>query len=105
MISPPAPGAAGSPTRRPTGPSCSTWPAGDGIQETLRTPWPGFSLRRLPPPKDLCLEVGWTGSPASTSSLVVGLHRRAWRGSASHQKFMETSADIVRAAVTALEAG
>ncbi|WP_329543440.1 phosphomevalonate kinase [Streptomyces sp. NBC_01356] len=76
-----------------------------GIQETLRTPWPGFSLRRLPPPKDLTLEVGWTGSPASTSSLVTGLHRRAWRGSASHQKFMETSADIVRAAVTALEAG
>lgn len=37
--------------------------------------------------------------------MVSGLHRRAWRGSASHQKFMETSADIVRAAVTALEAG
>ncbi|MEV7347039.1 phosphomevalonate kinase [Streptomyces sp. NPDC093544] len=76
-----------------------------GIQEALRTPWPGFAVRRLPPPNGLCLEVGWTGNPASTASLVAGLHRRTWRGSPSHQKFVETTTDIVRAAVTALEAG
>jgi phosphomevalonate kinase len=76
-----------------------------GVEEALRTPWPGFEVRRLPPPGGLCLEVGWTGNPASTASLVSGLHRRTWRGSASHQKFVETTTDLVRASITALEAG
>ncbi|MYR42861.1 phosphomevalonate kinase [Streptomyces sp. SID5910] len=76
-----------------------------GIGEALRTPWPGHSVRRLPAPRGLTLEVGWTGKPASTTSLVSGLHRRTWRGTASHRAFVETSTDFVRASVTALEAG
>lgn len=76
-----------------------------GIEETLRTPWPGFAVRRLPPPNGLCLEVGWTGNPASTTSLVSGLHRRTWRGSASQQKFLETTTDFVHASIAALETG
>ncbi|MFD9393229.1 phosphomevalonate kinase [Streptomyces sp. NPDC060000] len=76
-----------------------------GIREALRAPWPGFAVRRLPPPDGLSLEVGWTGKPASTGSLVSGLHRRDWRGTASHQKFVQTTTDIVRAAAGALEAG
>lgn len=76
-----------------------------GVEEVLRTPWPGFEVRRLPPPAGLCLEVGWTGKPASTASLVSGLHRRTWRGSASHQQFVQATTDVVRASITALEAG
>ncbi|MFJ4623810.1 phosphomevalonate kinase [Streptomyces sp. NPDC088812] len=76
-----------------------------GIEEALRTPWPGLAVRRLPAPRGLTLEVGWTGSPASTTSLVSGLHRRTWRGTASHRAFVETSTDFVRASITALEAG
>ncbi|MFI8537491.1 phosphomevalonate kinase [Streptomyces aquilus] len=76
-----------------------------GVEAALRAPWPGFSLRRLPAPNGLRLEVGWTGNPASTPSLVAGLHRRTWRGSASHQKFVATTGDFVSAAVTALEEG
>ncbi|MFJ3841318.1 phosphomevalonate kinase [Streptomyces sp. NPDC090054] len=76
-----------------------------GIEETLRTPWPGHSVRRLPAPRGLTLEVGWTGNPASTTSLVSALHRRTWRGTASHRTFVETSTDFVRASITALEAG
>lgn len=76
-----------------------------GIEEALRTPWPGHSVRRLPAPRGLTLEVGWTGNPASTTSLVSGLHRRSWRGTASHHTFVETSTDFVRASITALEAG
>ncbi|MGW0761150.1 phosphomevalonate kinase [Streptomyces sp. NPDC002814] len=78
---------------------------GRGVEEALRAPWPGFSVRRLPPPAGLSLQVGWTRSPASTTSLVSGLHRRTWRGSASHHKFVATTGDVVHAAVTALEAG
>ncbi|MEE1760776.1 phosphomevalonate kinase [Streptomyces sp. SP18BB07] len=76
-----------------------------GIEEALRTPWPGHSVRRLPAPRGLAFEVGWTGNPASTTSLVSGLHRRTWRGTASHRRFVETSTDFVRASITALETG
>nr|Q9KWG3.1 RecName: Full=Phosphomevalonate kinase; Short=PMK [Streptomyces sp. CL190]BAB07792.1 phosphomevalonate kinase [Streptomyces sp. CL190] len=76
-----------------------------GVDRTLKAPWPGHSVRRLPAPKGLTLEVGWTGEPASTASLVSDLHRRTWRGSASHQRFVETTTDCVRSAVTALESG
>ncbi|MFJ5708799.1 phosphomevalonate kinase [Streptomyces sp. NPDC093105] len=76
-----------------------------GVEEALRTPWPGLSVRRLPAPRGLTLEVGWTGNPASTTSLVSGLHRRTWRGTASHRAFVETSTDLVRGAIAALDAG
>jgi len=74
-----------------------------GVEEALRAPWPGFEVRPLPPPDGLALEVGWTGKPAYTASLVSDLHRRTWRGSASHQRFGETTTDCVRASITALE--
>jgi phosphomevalonate kinase len=74
-----------------------------GVQEALSAPWPGFEVRRLPVPKGLSLEVGWTGNPASTAALVSGLHRRPWRGTASHQRFVKATTDCVRAAIAALE--
>jgi phosphomevalonate kinase len=76
-----------------------------GVDRTLSAPWPGHSVRRLPPPDGLTLEVGWTGEPVSTATLVSDLHRRTWRGSPSHQRFVETTTDCVRSAVTALESG
>ncbi|MEU0009418.1 phosphomevalonate kinase [Streptomyces sp. NPDC006314] len=76
-----------------------------GVEEALHAPWPGFEVRRLPVPKGLSLEVGWTGDPASTAALVSGLHRRPWRGTASHQRFVQTTTDCVRAAIAALERG
>ncbi|MEV0253814.1 phosphomevalonate kinase [Streptomyces sp. NPDC050732] len=74
-----------------------------GVEEALRVPWPGHDVRRLPQPAALSLEVGWTGTPASTSSLVSGLDRKTWRGSASHRRFVETSNDFVHAAADALD--
>ncbi|WP_331725871.1 phosphomevalonate kinase (plasmid) [Streptomyces xanthophaeus] len=76
-----------------------------GVEEALRVPWPGFEVRRLPAPVGLSLEVGWTGNPASTATLVSGLHRRTWRGTESHRIFVRTSTELVRASITALEAG
>ncbi|POX51989.1 phosphomevalonate kinase [Streptomyces sp. Ru71] len=76
-----------------------------GVDRTLSAPWPGHSVRRLPPPTGVSLEVGWTGEPASTASLVSDLHRRTWRGTASHQRFVQTTTDCVRSAIDALEAG
>ena len=75
-----------------------------GVDKSLREPWPGFGVRRLPAPEGLSLEIGWTGHPASTASLVSDLHRRTWRGSDAHRRFVETTTDFVRASITALEA-
>lgn len=47
--------------------------ARDGVDATLRAPWPGLSVRPLPIPTELTLQVGWTGNPASTPTLVAGL--------------------------------
>jgi phosphomevalonate kinase len=76
-----------------------------GVEDTLRAPWPGFEVRRLPPPDGLSLEVGWTGTPASTTALISDLYRRPWRGSASHRRFVNATTDCVRASVSALERG
>ncbi|MFD5141670.1 phosphomevalonate kinase [Streptomyces sp. NPDC058401] len=76
-----------------------------GIEESLRAPWPGFGLRKLPPPRGLAVEVGWTGRPASTASLVGSLGRHAWQGSASQRSFVERSDTCVRASADALERG
>ncbi|MFB7673766.1 phosphomevalonate kinase [Kitasatospora purpeofusca] len=76
-----------------------------GVAGALAEPWPGFEVRRLPPPAGVALEVGWTGTPASTTELVSGLHRRAWRGTPPHRRFVAASADLVRAAADAIEHG
>jgi phosphomevalonate kinase len=76
-----------------------------GIEETLRAPWPGFEVRQLPPPAGLSTQIGWTGTPASTDSLVSGLGRRQWRGSAAHERFVARTTDCVHASITALEQG
>jgi phosphomevalonate kinase len=77
-----------------------------GIEAMMRVPWPGFRLRRLPPPRGLALEVGWTGQPASTSSLAGRLGRtRDWRGSAAQRSFVARSDECVHASIRALERG
>ncbi|MFE6286036.1 phosphomevalonate kinase [Streptomyces sp. NPDC057877] len=76
-----------------------------GLERALAAPWPGFEVRRLPPPAGLAFEVGWTGEPASTTALVSGLHRRPWRGTAAHRRFVESTGECVRAAAGALESG
>ncbi|MFE5548826.1 phosphomevalonate kinase [Streptomyces sp. NPDC056534] len=76
-----------------------------GVEEMLREPWPHCEVRQLPPPAGLTLAIGWTGQPASTTSLVSELRRRNWRGSMSHQSFLKSSADCVGSAVRALEQG
>lgn len=76
-----------------------------GIAETLDGPWPGLATRRLPPPRDLSFQVGWSGSPAATSALVAGLTARQWWRGPGRDRFLAESEGCVRAAVGALERG
>ncbi|QNP74723.1 phosphomevalonate kinase [Streptomyces roseirectus] len=77
----------------------------EGIDRALRAPWPGLAVTPLPPPRALALEVGWTGEPASTSSLTARLETGQWRGSPPQRAFLEASDTCVRAAIRALERG
>ncbi|MEU8090779.1 phosphomevalonate kinase [Micromonospora chalcea] len=76
-----------------------------GVEETMRAPWPGLRVRRLPPPRGLALEVGWTGEPASSSALTGRLAASRWRGSAARWSFTSRSQECVRTAIDALERG
>ncbi|MFI6095721.1 phosphomevalonate kinase [Lentzea sp. NPDC051213] len=76
-----------------------------GLRHALQAPWPGFSVRPLPPPRGLAVQVGWTGNPASTSDKVASGTVRNWRGSPAHREFVRRSNGCVTALVDALERG
>ncbi|GIF47601.1 phosphomevalonate kinase [Asanoa ferruginea] len=73
----------------------------DGIGRAMCAPWPGFAVRMLPPPRDLTLEVGWTGQPAKTSVLAGRLRSRGL----PQPSFLARSDERVRAAIHALDHG
>lgn len=76
-----------------------------GIAETLRAPWPGLSIQALPPPRGLALQVGWSGSPASTAALVADLTASDWWRGSRRTSFLADSETCVTAALRALEQG
>ncbi|MEV6905920.1 phosphomevalonate kinase [Amycolatopsis sp. NPDC051071] len=76
-----------------------------GIQETLRASWPDFGLRRLPPPDGLALQVGWTGTPASTTAQTESHNLRTWQRSRAHRSFLDHMSWCVRAAMRAFALG
>lgn len=73
-----------------------------GIGAALQATWPGFAVRRLTVPGELALQVGWTGSPASTQELVAA-GTQTWRGSPVHRAFLAAMTESVQATVSALE--
>ncbi|MGW6727695.1 phosphomevalonate kinase [Nocardia sp. NPDC055029] len=77
--------------------------AADGIDAALRAPWPGLSVRPLPTPTGLTLQVGWTGNPASTPALVAGLGA-ATRTPGDRATFNARSNDCVQRLLAAIEA-
>ncbi|MGB3439871.1 MAG: phosphomevalonate kinase [Actinophytocola sp.] len=76
-----------------------------GVDAALRAPWAGFEVRRLPPPRGLAFEVGWTRRPVSTSDRVTGHAVRRWRDSPAYRVFTRRSGECVTAAADALERG
>ncbi|GGN67424.1 phosphomevalonate kinase [Nocardia rhizosphaerihabitans] len=77
--------------------------AADGIDAAVHAPWPGLSVRPLPTPTGLALQVGWTGNPASTPALVAGLGT-ATRTPGDRATFNARSNDCVQRLLTAIEA-
>ncbi|MFJ8476758.1 phosphomevalonate kinase [Kitasatospora sp. NPDC094011] len=74
-----------------------------GVEAMLRAPWPGFAVRRLPPPQGLALEVGWTGEPVSTEVKVKRLDTDEPGRETAYREFLVRSTTHVRDLVGALE--
>lgn len=79
-----------------------------GILETLASDcWQGLEIRVLPTPRNARLVVGWTGTPASTESLV-DLARDAAPSddelsARRYSNFLQNSSDCVERLTTAVE--
>lgn len=73
------------------------------VSAALASPgWDGSEVRPLPSPDALRLLVGWTGSPASTDSLVAGVRGGDPRATASAPDFLAASRACVDDLVEAL---
>lgn len=70
------------------------------IKELIERPWEQLSIKSLAPPDDLSLLVGWTGSPASTESLVN--QSRKPTNETAYTDFLEKSRACVNRLIEAL---
>ncbi|KAA0020139.1 phosphomevalonate kinase [Antrihabitans cavernicola] len=86
--------------------------AGTGVRITdlIEAPWPLLSAHRIPAPRAVCLEVGWSGRPAVSSGLVERLQRAVDDDSTGYSStgyghFVGASNACVATLVSALESG
>lgn len=75
----------------------------ESLTTLLALVWPELSIQTLTPPRDLRLVIGWTGSPASTSSLVDKVTKQREMDQASYQRFLQDSKQCVEALIQAFE--
>lgn len=73
------------------------------LAEVLNHDWPGLEIKRLNPPKNLKLLVGWTGSPASTVGLVQQVKAAKDNGQEAYQDFLTASRATVEEIIRAFE--
>lgn len=73
------------------------------ILELLDEKWPYLEIKRLNPPQDLKLEIGWTGKPSSTSVLVDEVNRARKNNSDLYVDFLEDSKRCVENMILAFE--
>lgn len=78
---------------------------GASIEALLRDEeaWAGFEVRRLDPPAQLRLVVGWTGSPASTVRQVDVVQRHRRDGRVDYEAFLAASRQRVGQLVHGLD--
>ena len=73
-----------------------------GMSDLVEADWPGLSVRRLPSPS-LRLQVGWTGTPASTPALVAGVQAGSRGADNVYSSFLRASQDTLASLTTAIE--
>ncbi|MGX7417889.1 phosphomevalonate kinase [Carnobacterium gallinarum] len=73
----------------------------ESLTTLLALVWPSLSIEPLVPPADLRLVIGWTGSPASTSSLVDKVTQQRKMDQYSYEQFLEESKECVEMMIEA----
>ncbi|MEU1431498.1 phosphomevalonate kinase [Nocardia sp. NPDC005746] len=71
----------------------------------LRQPWKHLAARSLPSPRELSLQVGWVGRPASSSALVAAMKQAARQHGSVYRQFVAASDRCVEQLATACRAG
>lgn len=75
------------------------------VSESLEADgWRPFAVRRLHTPPSISLQVGWTGSPASTAALVGSVKKASPKDSPDYETFLQSSKRCVGQLVSALQA-
>ncbi|WP_315583487.1 phosphomevalonate kinase [Actinomyces viscosus] len=72
------------------------------VSDLVEADWPGLSVRRLAAPS-VRLQVGWTGTPASTPALVSGVQAGAHGADDAYAVFLRDSQDCLGSLTTAIE--
>ncbi|WP_075724429.1 phosphomevalonate kinase [Tissierella creatinophila] len=75
------------------------------IKQLLDKKWPFLEIKRLTPPEDLNLLIGWTGRPSSTTILVDRVNKSRQDNSQFYKSFLEKSKACVENIIKAFEKG
>ncbi|UQS86616.1 phosphomevalonate kinase [Nicoliella spurrieriana] len=73
------------------------------IAAVIELDWPGLMIQPLTPPADLKILIGWTGTPASTASLVECVAAKKNAPSNFYQHFLNASHQCVNRLIRAFE--
>ncbi|QIS08785.1 phosphomevalonate kinase [Nocardia arthritidis] len=79
--------------------------SGTRLTDLLAEPWDHLSARRVPAPRRMRLEVGWTRHPAVSSDLVELLRHNAIGDGPVFRRFVADSNACVATLIAALESG
>lgn len=75
----------------------------NSISELLMKEWKDLSIELLTPPEELKLVIGWTGSPASTTSLVDNVNDKRIQNHILYKEFLEDSKKCVENMIRAFK--
>ena len=75
----------------------------NSIRELLIKEWKDLSIESLNPPEELKLVIGWTGSPASTTSLVDNVNDKRIQNHILYKVFLEDSKKCIEKMIHAFK--
>lgn len=75
----------------------------DSVTELLNKEWKDLSIESLKPPEELKLVIGWTGLPASTTSLVDNVNEKRIQNHIVYKRFLDDSKKCVEKMIVAFK--
>lgn len=77
----------------------------NSLTELIGLDWPYFSIQPISLPEDVCLCIGWTGTPASTSKLIPKIRGLNDSNASLYEQFLQDSKEAVSAFLQGIETG